>query len=151
MGTPATIAAVSSTGLPARGDAAPALRPPLQIHLHRTAIRGGKPDRHGVWQRVLLQHQDGAVATLAREPMSVEAMFRNVDRDPQTLYRLEVLDAAGTGMDDATAEIDREHLRCMREVLRKDRHALLKTNDALAAPFVQAAIAANLAVEAPPR
>ena len=129
---------------------APILRHPLQVRLHRMEIRDGKLDLYADWQRFLHAHHDEAVATLAREHMYVEAMFRDVGRDPQTLYWLEVRDDAGARVDDSTAEIDREHLRYMREVLRKDSHTLLETENTLVAPFVQAAIVSNQAAGASP-
>ncbi|MFT3763329.1 MAG: DUF6176 family protein [Pseudoxanthomonas sp.] len=150
-GVGATLAVQSRVGAsPAMAASAPSLRHPLQVRLHRMEIQDGKLGRYADWQRFLHVHHDDAVATLAREHMYVEAMFRDVDRDPQVLYWLEVRDAAGARVDDSLAEVDREHLRYMREVLRDGRHTLLETENTLVAPFVQAAIAANQAAGPPP-
>jgi len=128
---------------------APALRHPLQVRLHRVEIRDDKLGRYADWQRFLHAHHDEAVATLAREHMFVEAMFRDPARDPHVLYWLEVRDDAGAHVDDSTLEVDRVHERYMREVLRNDTWSILATENVLVAPFVQDAIARRQAGEHP--
>lgn len=120
---------------------APALRYPLQVRLHRVEIRDDKLDRYADWQRFLHARHDEATATLAREHMYVEAMFRDPQRDPHALYWLEVRDDAGAHSNDSTLEIDREHERYMHEVLRSDTWSILATENVLVAPFVEQAIA----------
>lgn len=146
MGTAATLLVVCANPTPATASA---LRHPLQVRLHRMEIADGKLARYGDWQRFLHEHHDVGVATLAREHMYVEAMFREPGRDPQVLYWLEIGDDAGAGVDTSTAQVDREHLRYMDEVLRGGSHTLLETENTLVAPFVQAAIAAQQTTQAP--
>jgi hypothetical protein len=140
--TGAAVLAVAQGRAGAAHDApAPALRHPLQVRLHRVEIRDGKLGRYADWQRFLHDHHDEAVATLAREHMYVEAMFRDPGRDPRVLYWLEVRDDAGAHANDSTLEVDREHERYMREVLRNDTWSILATENVLVAPFVSDAIA----------
>lgn len=117
------------------------LRHPLQVRLHRVEIRDDKLDRYADWQRFLHAHHDEAVATLAREHMFVEAMFRDPVRDPHALYWLEVRDDAGAHANDANLPIDREHERYMHEVLRPGSWSVLHTDNLLVAPFVRDAVA----------
>lgn len=123
------------------GNAMPTLRHPIQVRLHRVEIRDDKLDRYADWQRFLHAHHDEAVATLAREHMYVEAMFRDPAHDPHTLYWLEVRDDAGAKGNDSGLAVDREHERYMHEVLRSDTWSMLATENVLVAPFVQAAVA----------
>ncbi|TNY26406.1 DUF6176 family protein [Fulvimonas soli] len=123
------------------GGAPPALRHPLQVRLHRVEIRDDGLGRYADWQRFLHARHDDAVATLAREHMYVEAMFRDPARDPHVLYWLEVRDDAGAHSNDSGLDVDREHERYMREVLRGDTWSVLATENVLVAPFVQDAIA----------
>jgi hypothetical protein len=117
------------------------LRNPLQVRLHRVEIRADGLGRYADWQRFLHDRHRDAVATLAREHMFVEAMFRDPAHDPRTLYWLEVRDDAGAHDNDSGQEIDREHERYMREVLRNDSWSVLDTENVLVAPFVQDAVA----------
>jgi hypothetical protein len=125
----------------AGGTSATALRHPLQVRLHRVEIRDDKLDRYADWQRFLHAHHDEAVATLAREHMFVEAMFRDPVHDPHALYWLEVRDDAGAHANDSNLPIDREHERYMREVLLPGSWSMLDTDNVLVAPFVQDAVA----------
>lgn len=141
----AVVAAVSTRSTRARS---PELRHPLQVRLHRMEILDDKLARYDDWQRFLHQKHDAAVATLAREHMYVEAMFRDPERDPHVLYWLEVRDDAGAHVDSSKDPVDIEHIRYMDEVLRKGSHSVLATDNVLVAPFVQVAIAANQARDA---
>lgn len=125
----------------AGGTSATGLRHPLQVRLHRVEIGDDKLDRYADWQRFLHAHHDEAVATLAREHMFVEAMFRDPVHDPHALYWLEVRDDAGAHANDSNLPIDREHERYMREVLLPGSWSILDTDNVLVAPFVQDAVA----------
>jgi hypothetical protein len=119
----------------------PALKYPLQVKLHRVLIKDGQLDHFSDWLDFLHAHHDESVATLAREHMYVEAMFRDPKNDPKVLYWLEVSDVAGAHVDSSGEAVDRRHMQYMHKVLREDTWSVLDTENVLMPPFIDSAIA----------
>ncbi len=121
----------------------PALKYPLQVKLHRVLIKDGESGHFSDWLRFLDAHHGESVATLAREHMYVEAMFRDPKNEPNVLYWLEVSDAGGAHADTSNYEVDRVHVQYMHQVLDAKSWSVLDTRNLLVAPFVEAAIAGH--------
>jgi hypothetical protein len=93
----------------------PASIPPgLQVELSRARIKpgmGGEVDR---WMRMLNDRVDECVATLERERMAVEVIFRDRDEQGEWLYVVSIQGEGGEGLDTSTYAIDRDHVEFAR-------------------------------------
>lgn len=120
-------------------------RHPIKVILHRVKIKDGALPIYARWQDFLHAQHPAAVATLDREHTYVEAMFRDVEHDPNTLFWLEVKDEAGASVDDSNLAVDREHKHYMRQVLRSNTWSVLRTENVLVAPFIETSVARHQA------
>lgn len=128
--------------------AGPVAAPQLIVRLHRVAIRPDQLGGYVDWLAFLHARHADAVATLDREHMFVEAMFRQPD-DPRTLYWLEVRDTQGAKVETSTADIDAKHQAYMKQVLLPGSWSHADAENLLVAPFVERAIAGHAKVQAP--
>lgn len=108
---------------------------------HRVEIRDDKLDRHVDWLGFLHAPCDEAVATLAREHMFAEAMFRNPAPAPYVLHGREVRDDGGAHADESNLPIDRKHERYMHEAWHSVGGSMLDTDSVLVAPIGRDTIA----------
>ena len=92
-------------------------------------------------------NHDAVVATLDRERMYFEAMFRDQERDPGVLYWLAVDAEGGAPVESSPANVDKKHLEFMTRVLRKGSRTRLATEMYLVPPFIERAIADTQATE----
>ena len=132
-------ALAGAPALLARG-APPAPLPSVEVTLHRFDIRPGQEGRFDEWIAYLQAHHREAVATLQRERMYFEAMFRASD-EPRRLFWITVQGAGGATVESSDAELDRRHTADMDEVLAKGSHARLITRNVLASDFIVATVA----------
>jgi hypothetical protein len=116
----------------------PAYASHLVVRLHRVSIRPDELDGYRQWQAFLHARHAEAVATLAREHMLVEAMFRD-KADPTTLFWLEVKDDQGATVESSDADIDIKHRQFMQRVLDPGTWSVMETDNVLVAPFIAGA------------
>lgn len=81
----------------------------LTVSLHRARIRPGLEDEATRWMQMLNDRHDEAVATLDRERMAIEIIFRSTDRDGDHLTWITV-HGPGETVSTSTHPLDIDHL-----------------------------------------
>ena len=81
----------------------------LVVELSRGKVLPGASAEADRWMQMLNDRLDECVATLDRERMAIEIVFRLREGDDEYLYWMSVHGAGGAGLDLDTA-IDRDHL-----------------------------------------
>lgn len=80
----------------------------LVIELSRAKVLPGASAEADRWMKMLKDRLDECVATLDRERMAIEIVFRLREDDQDYLYWVQVRGAGGTGLD-MSLPIDRDH------------------------------------------
>ena len=93
----------------------PTIPPGLRVELLSAPVRPGMSEQADRWMRMLEDRAEECVATLDRERMAVEVVFRLRERDTDTLYWVCIRGPEGADLDEALP-IDRDHARMSREV-----------------------------------
>lgn len=83
--------------------------PGLHVELSRARIKPGASDSADRWMAMLNDRIDECVATLDRERMALELVFRRIDDDGEWLYWLSIYGDGGQCLDESVA-IDRDHV-----------------------------------------
>jgi hypothetical protein len=95
-------------------DCPTSIPPGVRVELSRARIKpgmGGEVDR---WMRMLNERLDECVATLDRERMAVELIFRDRDELGEWLYVVSIQGEGGEGLETSTHAIDRDHVEFAR-------------------------------------
>jgi len=91
-------------------DRPTSIPPGVRVELSRARIKpgmGGEVDR---WMRMLNDRLDECVATLDRERMAVELIFRDRDEQGEWLFVVSIQGEGGEGLETSTHAIDRDHV-----------------------------------------
>jgi Family of unknown function (DUF6176) len=110
--------------------------PPFTVKLYRFELNPDRLDRFDEWVRFEHAHHAETVATLEREKMYFEAIFRDPAREKDVIYWLAVQGEGGGHTDDSPLAIDRRYDQFMRETLKKGSRTTLTTEYALVPPFL---------------
>lgn len=91
----------------------------LQVELSRHQIREGASEATDSWMETLNARRPEAQATLVRDGMAIEVIFRRQEGDAEYLYWFELRAAWSEGdiqsvPDEQLTDLDREHIRAMR-------------------------------------
>jgi len=89
--------------------------PGLRVELSRARLLPGKSELTDEWMSMLNQRIDECVATLDREKMALELVFRRSDEDGEWIYWVSIYGPAGAGLDESVP-IDRDHVAYGRQV-----------------------------------
>src|SRR4051812_47092205 len=81
----------------------------MKVQLTRFRIKADKLERVDEWLRVLNQRIDECVATLEREKMLIEVVFRERYKDEDFLYWFMIQHESGERIETSPHEIDRVH------------------------------------------
>lgn len=81
----------------------------LLVELSRAKVREGASAEADKWMKMLNDRIDECVATLDRERMAIEIVFRLREGDDDYLYWLQVRGAGGAELDESLP-IDRDHV-----------------------------------------
>ena len=93
----------------------PASIPPgVRVELSRARIKPGMSGEVDRWMRMLNDRLDECVATLNRERMAVEIIFRERDEQDDWLYVVSIQGEGGEGLDTSPHAIDRDHVEFSR-------------------------------------
>lgn len=117
--------------------------PELVVKLHRFQI---KPDQSAEFDRwIAFEHTHHAetVATLEREHMYAETIFRDREHDPNTIYWAELRGAGGASVTTSPLPIDKVYDGFMQRTLVPGSHAVLQPEYTLVPPFLLESIAAH--------
>lgn len=87
----------------------------LRVELSRAKVKPGQSVEADRWMRMLNDRADECVATLDRERMALEIVFRLREDGEEFLYWVSVFGPGGTGLDESIA-IDRDHVDMGRRV-----------------------------------
>lgn len=90
-----------------------------RVELSRARVKTGMSSEVDQWMRMLKERQQECVATLERDRMAVEMIFRERQDDEEFLYWVSVQGATATANADALEEsqltpIDRDHIAFSR-------------------------------------
>jgi len=82
----------------------------VSVSLHRGRIRAGMSHEADAWMRMLNDRLDEARATLHRERMAVELVFRMREGDDEYLYWICIRGKAGQSVNTSEHPLDLDHL-----------------------------------------
>lgn len=85
------------------------------MELSRAKVKPGQSAEADRWMSMLNDRVDECVATLDRERMALEIVFRLQEDGEEFLYWVSVFGPAGKGLDESVA-IDRDHVEMGRRV-----------------------------------
>jgi hypothetical protein len=88
--------------------------PGLRVELSRARILPGCGELTDRWMAMLNERIDECVATLDREKMALEIVFRRTDGDGDWIYWLSLFGPDGAGLDESVP-IDRDHVALGRQ------------------------------------
>ena len=81
----------------------------LVVELSRAKVLPGASDEADRWMRMLDDRVDECVATLDRERMAVEIVFRLQEDGEDYLYWVAIKGEGGAGLESSTHQIDLDH------------------------------------------
>ena len=135
-----SLATLGVTHVLQRPDRAAPESPSFTATLYRFALNPDKLDRFDDWVRFEHAHHAETVATLEREKMYFEAIFRDRAHDNGVIYWLAVQGPGGGHTADSPLAIDKQYEQFMQETLKKGSRTMLSTEYTLVPPFVIDAI-----------
>jgi hypothetical protein len=89
----------------------------MRVELTRFRVRSGKSERVDEWLGMLNERMPETVATLEREQMKVEVIFRERIGDEEYLSWFAIQGEAGESVHSSPHEVDRLHLEFWRECI----------------------------------
>lgn len=89
----------------------------MRVELSRYKVKPGKSDRVDAWLRILNERMPETLATLDREAMKFEVIFREIIDDADFLTWVSVQGEHGAAVETSPHEIDRIHLDFWRECI----------------------------------
>jgi hypothetical protein len=117
-----------------------ATKPPIKVELTRFRIRPGEEGTYAEWMSFHRQHQPEMVATLDRERMYFESIFRDETGDGRTIYWLSVEGEGGEPVTTSPHEVDRVHVRFGQRVLERESKYNLHTEFVLMPDWIEEGI-----------
>lgn len=117
--------------------------PPLTVRLHRFQLRPDKLDEFQSWIQFEHDHHAETVATLEREQMYTEGIFRDRVGDPTTIFWLEIHGAQGATTESSPLAIDRAYQRFMADTFVPHSRVTMQPEYTLLPSFLLDAIAAH--------
>lgn len=107
--------------------------------LYRFELNADRLDRFDEWVRFEHAHHAETLATLDREKMYAEAIFRDRERQPDVIYWV-TLNGQGEHVDTSPLDIDKQYQALKRATLKPGSRRPLTTEYALVPDFVVKAI-----------
>ena len=87
----------------------------LRVELSRAKVKPGQSAEADRWMNMLNDRVDECVATLDRERMALEIVFRLEEDGEECLYWVSIFGPAGEGLDESIP-IDRDHVEIGQRV-----------------------------------
>ncbi|MGH9067542.1 MAG: DUF6176 family protein [Acidimicrobiales bacterium] len=113
----------------------------LRVELSRQRLLPGADAEADAWMTMLNERSEECVATLEREQMALEIVFRREDDDGEWLYWVQVRGEGGAEELDESVPIDRDHLAFAKRSKEPGWHEA-KPQFLLASPPVREALLA---------
>lgn len=117
--------------------------PEVKVLLHSFQLQPDKLDEFEQWMLFEHEHHAETLATLEREKMYVEAIFRDVEHAPRTIYWLEVRGANGAQVENSPLPIDKVYERFMADTILPHSHVKMNPEYLLTPDFLRSAISAH--------
>ncbi len=117
--------------------------PQVVARLHRFSLKPDQLPEFDRWVAFEHAHHDETLATLEREHMYIETIFRDREHDPATIYWVELRGVGGAAVESSPLPIDKVYEEFMHRTLVPGPHRTLQPEYTLVAPFVQQAIAGH--------
>jgi len=115
----------------------------MEVTLYRFELNPDKLDRFQEWVQFEHAHHAETVATLEREKMYFEAIFRDRASQRDVIYWLTIRGQNGATSSSSPLAIDHQYQQFMEETLKKGSRKTLTTEYALIPPFIQDAVDAH--------
>lgn len=93
------------------------MRCPVRVELSRFKVKAGKTERVDAWLQMLNERLPETLATLEREAMKFEVIFRERIGSDDYLTWVSVQGEEGAAVDTSPHEVDRLHLDFWRECI----------------------------------
>ena len=116
---------------------------PLVVRLHRFKVDPASLSIFDEWMQFEHANHAETVATLNREQMYVEAIFRDREQDPTTIYWLEVRSPDGASSNRSPLPIDETYDQFERETLVPHSRRTLLPEYTLVPDFLMKSISAQ--------
>lgn len=123
-------------------QAAPAGAPAgaLQVNLYRFDVNPDELGEFDEWMSFLRARRPEVLATLEREKMYVEAIFRGQGDQRGKVYWVTVKGEGGAAVDTSPHEVDRRHNEYFGRVIKKGSRLTMTGDPWFVAPFLTDAI-----------
>jgi len=92
----------------------------MKVELTRLRIKPGKSSRVDEWLKMINERIDEAVATLDREGMKLEVIFRELIGEHEYLNWFTIQDETGEPIETSPFDLDREHREFGEECIDHD-------------------------------
>lgn len=113
---------------------------PVTAHLYRMSIHQDKQAIFKDWVNWHSQEKEAINATMEREKMYAEAVFRDTVNDPGVIYWLAISGEGGKNYDISPLPADQKHKAYMKQILVKGSGSVLKTEFLMLPPFAESSI-----------
>ncbi len=110
--------------------------PELVVKLHRFKLKSDQLPEFDRWIAFEHAHHEETLATLEREHMYAESIFRDREHDPTTIYWAELRGAGGASVTSSPLPIDKIYEGFMQRTLVPGSHAVLDPEYTLVPPFL---------------
>lgn len=120
-----------------------AATPELVVKLHRFQLKPDQLPEFDRWIAFEHAHHAETVATLEREHMYAETIFRDREHDPTTIYWAEVRGAGGASVTTPPLAIDKVYEGFMQRTLLPGSPVTLQPEYTLVPPFLLESIHAH--------
>ena len=117
--------------------------PALVVKLHRFKLKPDQLEEFDRWIAFEHAHHGETLATLEREHMYAESIFRDREHDPTTIYWAELRGAGGASVGNSPLPIDKVYEGFMQRTLVPGSHTMLQPEYTLVPPFLLESIAAH--------
>ncbi len=113
---------------------------PLKVSLYRFELNKDKMKIYEDWVKWHDTEHEPIVASLEREKMYLESVFRDTLNYPNVIYWLAFNGEGGKNYESSPLAVDKKHSEYMRQILVKGSRVTLKTEFILMPPFLDKSI-----------
>lgn len=117
--------------------------PELVVKLHRFQLKPNQLEEFDRWIAFEHAHHGETTATLEREHMYAESIFRDREHDPTTIYWAELRGAGGAPVGSSPLPIDKVYEGFMQRTIVPGSHAVLQPEYTLVPSFLLESIASH--------
>lgn len=128
-------------------EAPPHFRYPVAAKLYRMRINKAQLPTYQDWVAWHTLEKTAVNATMEREKMYAEALFRDTINEPDAIYWLAISGEGGKTYQGSPLPADKKHAAYMKQILVKGSGSVLKTEFLMLPPFEENTIALHQKLE----